>query len=86
VVTAVVNELDAAPDEVVLILDDYHLLEGPPVHDSPTVLLERLPMAASGLTVRSVDLHHLVAAGLQPAGQPGRVAAGALDPEPLDAA
>jgi LuxR family maltose regulon positive regulatory protein len=27
----------------VLILDDYHLVEGPPVHDSLTLLLERLP-------------------------------------------
>jgi LuxR family maltose regulon positive regulatory protein len=43
VVTAVVNQLAAAPGEVVLILDDYHLVEGPPVHDSLTLLLERLP-------------------------------------------
>jgi LuxR family transcriptional regulator, maltose regulon positive regulatory protein len=43
VVTAVVNHLVAAPDEVVLVLDDYHLVEGRPVHDSLTVLLERLP-------------------------------------------
>jgi LuxR family maltose regulon positive regulatory protein len=43
VVTAIVNHLAATPDEVVLVLDDYHLVEGPPVHDSLTVLLERLP-------------------------------------------
>jgi LuxR family maltose regulon positive regulatory protein len=40
VVTAIVNHLAATPDEVVLVLDDYHLVEGPPVHDSLTVLLE----------------------------------------------
>src|SRR5919204_3038204 len=43
VVTAVVNHLAATPDEVVLILDDYHLVDGHPVdghpvHDSLTVL------------------------------------------------
>ncbi|HEX8135837.1 MAG TPA: LuxR C-terminal-related transcriptional regulator, partial [Actinomycetes bacterium] len=43
VVTAVVNHLVVAPEEVVLVLDDYHLVDGPPVHDSLTMLLERLP-------------------------------------------
>jgi LuxR family transcriptional regulator, maltose regulon positive regulatory protein len=43
VVTAIVNHLAATPDEVVLVLDDYHLVEGPLVHDSLAVLLERLP-------------------------------------------
>jgi LuxR family maltose regulon positive regulatory protein len=43
VVTVVVNELVALPDEVVLVLDDYHLVEAAPVHDSLAFLLERLP-------------------------------------------
>jgi LuxR family transcriptional regulator, maltose regulon positive regulatory protein len=45
VATAVINELTLLPGEgeVVLILDDYHLIEAPPVHDSVTFLLERLP-------------------------------------------
>jgi LuxR family maltose regulon positive regulatory protein len=43
VVTAIVNQQAAAPDEVVLVLDDYHLVEGAAVHDSLTVLLQRLP-------------------------------------------
>jgi LuxR family maltose regulon positive regulatory protein len=43
VVTVVVNQLAAAPGEVVLVLDDYHLVEGPSVHDSLALLLERLP-------------------------------------------
>ena len=41
--TAIVNQQAAAPDEVVLVLDDYHLVEGAAVHDSLTVLLQRLP-------------------------------------------
>jgi LuxR family transcriptional regulator, maltose regulon positive regulatory protein len=43
VVTVVVNELVEGPEQVVLVLDDYHLVEAPPVHDSLAVLLERLP-------------------------------------------
>src|SRR5215468_10061893 len=44
VATAVINEL-SAPGEagVALILDDYHLVQAPPVHDSVAFLLDRLP-------------------------------------------
>jgi LuxR family maltose regulon positive regulatory protein len=42
VVTALVNELAALPDEFVLILDNYHLIESQTVHDSLTFLLEHL--------------------------------------------
>src|SRR5215472_12468778 len=45
VATAVINELTTVPGkgEVVLVLDDYHLIEAPPVHESVTFLLDRLP-------------------------------------------
>jgi LuxR family transcriptional regulator, maltose regulon positive regulatory protein len=43
VLTVMVNELVALPDEVVLVLDDYHLVEAPSVHDSLAFLLQRLP-------------------------------------------
>ena len=43
VLTVMVNELVALPDEVVLVLDDYHLVEAPSVHESLVFLLERLP-------------------------------------------
>src|SRR5512132_3208997 len=43
VVTALVNKLAAWPDEVVLIADDYHLIDAAAVHDSLAMLLERLP-------------------------------------------
>jgi LuxR family maltose regulon positive regulatory protein len=45
VATAVINELTSVPShgEVVLILDDYHLVEAPPVHESVAFLLDRLP-------------------------------------------
>jgi LuxR family maltose regulon positive regulatory protein len=44
-VTALINELAAAPgpDEVLLVLDDYHLVDSGPVHESVAFLLENLP-------------------------------------------
>jgi LuxR family maltose regulon positive regulatory protein len=44
VATVVINELSApGKGGVALVLDDYHLVEAPPVHDSITFLLDRLP-------------------------------------------
>jgi ATP/maltotriose-dependent transcriptional regulator MalT len=44
-VTALVNELAVTPgpDEVLLVLDDYHLVDSGPVHESVAFLLENLP-------------------------------------------
>jgi LuxR family maltose regulon positive regulatory protein len=43
VVTALVNELAGRADEVVLLLDDYHLIDAAPIHASVRFLLEHLP-------------------------------------------
>ena len=44
-VAALINELaaDPGPDGVLLILDDYHLVDSGPVHESVAFLLENLP-------------------------------------------
>jgi LuxR family transcriptional regulator, maltose regulon positive regulatory protein len=44
-VTALINELAAqpGPEEVLLVLDDYHLVDSGPVHESVAFLLEHLP-------------------------------------------
>jgi len=44
-VAALINELaaDPGPDEVLLVLDDYHLVDPGPVHESVALLLENLP-------------------------------------------
>jgi LuxR family maltose regulon positive regulatory protein len=42
-VTAVVNELAAAQRELSIVLDDYHVIESRPIHESLALLLERLP-------------------------------------------
>jgi LuxR family maltose regulon positive regulatory protein len=42
-VTALVNRLQASPDEFALVLDDYHLLQSRPIHDGMGFLLGHLP-------------------------------------------
>jgi LuxR family transcriptional regulator, maltose regulon positive regulatory protein len=43
VVTTLVNELAGVTGEVVLLLDDYHLIQAPQVHQSMELLLAHLP-------------------------------------------
>src|SRR4051812_36300713 len=47
VLTAVLNELSVLPDDLTLVLDDYHLAEGPDIQPGLALLLERLPPQAS---------------------------------------
>jgi LuxR family maltose regulon positive regulatory protein len=46
VLTAVLNELSVQPDELTLVLDDYHLAEGPAIQPGMALLVERLPPQA----------------------------------------
>src|ERR687897_365583 len=43
ITAALINELAALPEELTLILDDYHLIDSEPVHGLVSFLLERLP-------------------------------------------
>ncbi len=43
VIVALVNELSVHPGEVTLVLDDYHLVDGPDVNDGVTFLLNHRP-------------------------------------------
>jgi LuxR family maltose regulon positive regulatory protein len=43
VLTSLINDIAAIPDRIVLVLDDYHLIEARPIHDALTFLLRRLP-------------------------------------------
>jgi LuxR family maltose regulon positive regulatory protein len=43
VLATVLNDLSAIPDEVVLVLDDYHVIEARDVQDGVAFLLEHLP-------------------------------------------
>src|ERR671913_929900 len=43
VVTGVINELAAQSGEILLVLDDYHLIQATPIHHTLGLLLEHLP-------------------------------------------
>jgi len=43
VLTALINDLFAGSEDVILVLDDYHVIEAPEVHDGVVFLLEHLP-------------------------------------------
>jgi LuxR family transcriptional regulator, maltose regulon positive regulatory protein len=44
ILTALLNEISTLPDHGVLILDDYHTIDAPPVDTALTFLLEHLPL------------------------------------------
>jgi len=48
VLTPLINEIagltgDAIPDKIILVLDDYHLIDTQPIHDALTFFLDNLP-------------------------------------------
>jgi LuxR family maltose regulon positive regulatory protein len=43
ILASLLNELAAFPDEFALVLDDYHLIENPALHDNLAFLLDHLP-------------------------------------------
>jgi ATP/maltotriose-dependent transcriptional regulator MalT len=43
ILTALLNEIIAIPDNFVLVLDDYHMIDSKPVDNALTFLLEHLP-------------------------------------------
>lgn len=65
--TALVNELMTLPDEAVLILDDYHLIETEILHQALTFLLDNLPpplhLVILSRTTPPLPLGHLRARG-----------------------
>jgi LuxR family maltose regulon positive regulatory protein len=43
ILTALVNELSAIPQSFLLVLDDYHVIQTPPIHEQLNFLLEHQP-------------------------------------------
>src|SRR5574341_1421771 len=43
ILTALLNEITIVPDNFVLVLDDYHVIDAKPVENALTFLIERLP-------------------------------------------
>src|SRR3712207_430776 len=57
VVASLVNDLDAVPGDLVLVLDDYHVIESAEVHDEMAFLLFALALLASGFASASVGTY-----------------------------
>jgi LuxR family maltose regulon positive regulatory protein len=55
VVTALANELAGVAEEVVLVLDDYHLIQAPQVHQSVEFLLAHLPTSLQLVVASRAD-------------------------------
>ena len=55
VVTELLNELAAVDDDVVLVLDDYHVIAAPDVHDGVVRLLDHLPPRVHLVVVTRAD-------------------------------
>ena len=43
ILTALLNEITTIPDDFVLVLDDYHVVDAKPVDDALAFVLEHLP-------------------------------------------
>lgn len=55
VIATLLNELLTVDADVVLVLDDYHVIVTPEIHDSVTLLLERLPSRARVVIASRAD-------------------------------
>jgi LuxR family maltose regulon positive regulatory protein len=71
VLTSLINEITALPGRIILVLDDYHLIEAQPVHDALAFLLEHLPPPPGGLhlVIATREDPHLPLARLRARGQ-----------------
>ena len=68
VLTSLINEIADIPVRIVLVLDDYHLIETQPIHDALTFLLEHLPPQMH-LIIATREDPHLPLARLRARGQ-----------------
>jgi LuxR family maltose regulon positive regulatory protein len=65
VLTGLINELADISDRILLVLDDYHLIEAQPVHDVVTFLLQHLP-PDPGPGVQGRGVHLVIASREDP--------------------
>jgi LuxR family maltose regulon positive regulatory protein len=55
VVATLINDLETASQDIVLVLDDYHVITAPEIHESVAFLLEHLPPQLSLVIVTRSD-------------------------------
>jgi len=85
ILTALLNEIAAIPDRMVLVLDDYHLIEAQAIHDALAFLIERLPPPMHVVIATRED-PHLPLARLRARGQLTEVRVADLRFTPSEAA
>jgi len=55
IITTIINGMSEVSEEFALVLDDYHMIEAQPIHDSLTFLLNHLPPQAHLVIASRVD-------------------------------
>jgi LuxR family maltose regulon positive regulatory protein len=55
ILTATINEIAALPDRIILVLDDYHLIDVQPIHDALAFLLRHMPPNMHLVIITRVD-------------------------------
>ena len=85
ILTTLLNEITAIPDNFILVLDDYHVIDAKPVDDALTFLLEHLPPQMH-LVIATREDPHLPLARLRARGQLTELRAADLRFTPAEAA
>jgi len=57
ILTSLINEIAAISVKIILILDDYHLIEAQPIHDALSFLLENIPLQMHLVIATREDPH-----------------------------
>jgi LuxR family transcriptional regulator, maltose regulon positive regulatory protein len=74
ILTALLNDIDTVPDDFVLVLDDYHVIDGSAVDEALSFVLEHLPPGMH-LVIATREDPHLPLARLRGRGQLSEVRA-----------
>jgi LuxR family maltose regulon positive regulatory protein len=85
ILTALLNEITTIPDNFILVLDDYHIIDSKPVDQALTFLLEHLPLQMH-LVIATREDPHLPLARLRARGQLTELRAADLRFTPAEAA
>ncbi len=85
ILTALLNEIATVQDDLVLVLDDYHVIDATPVDDALAFLLEHLPPQMH-LVIATREDPHLPLARLRARGQLAELRAADLRFTPSEAA
>jgi len=85
ILTALLNEITTVPDNFVLVLDDYHVIDSKPVDEALTFLLKHLPPQMH-LVIATREDPHLPLARLRARGQLTELRAANLRFTPSEAA